>query len=117
MHELAIANSIFEAVQAEAERHPRARPRRVGLRIGDLAGVDPEALQFSFEAIVKGTRFEPLPMEMERCPRRQACPVCGHTFAMAAPEDDPACPSCGHQETNCIGGTELELSFLELEEQ
>jgi len=116
MHELAIANSLFQAVQTEAQRHPGMRVGRVGLRIGELSGVDPEALRFSFDAIVKETPFDPLPLEIELCPRRHCCPGCGHTFPVREPDYASDCPRCGGKQTECVSGTELEFSYLELEE-
>jgi hydrogenase nickel incorporation protein HypA/HybF len=114
VHELAIASSVLEAVQAEAARRPGARPVKVGLRVGELAGVDPEALSFSFEVLVQGTEFEPLELEIERCRRRQRCPLCRRTFPVV--EYDLACPDCGATQTQCIAGDELELAYLEVEE-
>jgi len=37
MHEMGIANSVLEAVRTEAARYPGAQPRKVALRIGELA--------------------------------------------------------------------------------
>ena len=48
MHELSIANAILDAVRKERERLNGARVIKVGVRIGELAGVDPEALSFGF---------------------------------------------------------------------
>jgi hydrogenase nickel incorporation protein HypA/HybF len=114
MHELGIASSIFEAVQSEAARRPDARVARVGVRVGEFSSVDPEALRFSFEVLVKDTRFSPLPLEIELCPLRQRCPACGYSFVVQ--DYATLCPRCGEKRTECVGGTELELSYLELEE-
>jgi hydrogenase nickel incorporation protein HypA/HybF len=114
MHELGIASSIFEAVQSEARLRPAARVARVGLRIGELSSVDPEALKFSFEVLVKDTPFSPLSLAIEVCPLRNRCNACGHTFAVV--DYSTVCPRCGEQHTESIGGTEIELSYLELEE-
>ena len=65
MHEIGIANSVLEAVQAEAARHPGAVPVKVGLRIGDLSGVNPDALAFSFEVLTSGTDWPRLALEIE----------------------------------------------------
>ena len=65
MHELGIANSVLEAVQAEARRHPGALPVKVAVRVGDLAGVNPDALAFSFEALTRQTEWERLALEVE----------------------------------------------------
>src|SRR5512140_3574236 len=48
MHELSIASSVLEAVTKEAERRPNSRIVKVGLRIGELAGVDCDALSFGW---------------------------------------------------------------------
>jgi hydrogenase nickel incorporation protein HypA/HybF len=113
MHELSIAHSVLEAVRAEAGRRPGARILKVGLRVGELAGVNPEALGFCFEALVRGTELEPLALEIEPGPRRQRCPACGHTFAVA--DGRLACPQCRAAETQCVGGDELEMVYLEVE--
>ncbi len=114
MHELGIANSVLEAVRAEAGRHPGARPLKVGVRVGALSGVDPDALSFCFESLVRGTELEPLALAIEQIPRRQRCRKCARTFAV---EDyDVGCPHCGASDTQCIGGDELDLAYLEVEE-
>ena len=51
MHEMGIAGSILEAVQEKVRIHPGHRASRVGLRIGEFAGVDPESLRFCVEAM------------------------------------------------------------------
>lgn len=65
MHEMGVANSILEAVHKELHSYPGHRVAKVGVRIGELAGVDPGSLQFCFEALVKGTDLEPLELEID----------------------------------------------------
>ena len=115
MHELSIAQSVLEAVRAEAGRRPGVRVCKVGLRVGELAGLDPEALRFGFEVLVRGTELEALQLEIEYCPRRQRCPQCRNEFV--ARDYDIACPGCGAARTECIGGDELEITYLEIEEE
>ena len=67
MHEMGIASSVIEAVHREMHRHPGQRAVKVGLRIGEFAGIDSESLCFSFEALVKNTEFEPLQLDIESC--------------------------------------------------
>ena len=73
MHEMGIACSILDAVANEAQRHPGARATRVGVRIGELAAIDPESLRFCFEMIVQGTEQDGLQLEIERVPRKHQC--------------------------------------------
>jgi len=114
VHELSIAQSILDALETEALNRPGARFRKVGLRIGELAGVDPEALRFGFEVLVKEGRWDPLELEIEWCPRRQQCPQCAETFAVR--DLDCACPQCGEKRTTCVAGNELDIAYLEVEE-
>lgn len=114
MHELGIANSVLEAVRAEAQRHPGALPVKVSVRVGELAGVDPDALTFSFEALISGTEWARLALEVKTCPRLHCCQVCGNTFRVV--DYQFACPACGARQTECVSGDELELAYLEMEE-
>ncbi|MCX6623572.1 MAG: hydrogenase maturation nickel metallochaperone HypA [Acidobacteria bacterium] len=69
MHEMGIASSVIEAVKTELARYPGARATKVGLRLGEFAGVDQASLSFCFEALVRDTGLEPLALEFEFCPR------------------------------------------------
>jgi len=114
MHELGIASSILETVIKEAERHPEGRITKVRVRVGELSGVDVEALQFGFECIVKETEWEGLVLEVESIPRVQKCPKCWKEFRMA--DFDPQCPQCGEFVTECISGDELNIAYMEVDE-
>lgn len=114
MHEIGIATSILECVAAEAKRHPGVQVMAVGVRIGELAAVDKEALDFAFECITRDTEWEHLKLEVEWCPRRQKCLACNEEFAVK--DLHLACPKCGADHSTCIGGTELDIAYLELEE-
>lgn len=114
MHELGIAAAILDRVTAEAQRLPEARFTRVAVRVGDISGVDPDALSFGFECLVKDTPFENLALCIEACPRVQRCSRCAHEFP--APDSLTCCPKCGDSSTTCIGGEELDIAFIEFEE-
>jgi len=114
MHELGIATSILQSVQSAARHNPGVRITKVGVKIGELAGVDVDALQFGFECIVKDTEWEPLVLEIESIPRVQSCPKCQHEFRMT--DYDPQCPRCGEFATQCISGEELDIAYMEVDE-
>jgi len=114
MHELGIANAVLEAVKAEAARHGGANPVKVGVRVGELSGIDPDALRFSFEAIVHGTELQNLQLDIELCPRRHGCSDCGGTFVVR--DYDARCPGCHSAATECVGGSELELAYVEVDD-
>lgn len=114
MHEMGIANSVLHAVRTEMQRHPGAYPSKVCIRVGQMAAVDEDALRFCFEAITRETDFEGLGLEVEVCPVRYRCRQCGQEFVV---EDYLfRCPDCSSLETECTGGDELELAYMEVEE-
>lgn len=113
MHEMGIATSVLDAAQQEAERHPGSRLLKVGLRIGEWSGVDPDSLRFCFEALVMGCENAPS-LDIEFRIRQNRCPVCGTVFALKDYQTD--CPDCGATATEPVSGNELELAYVELEE-
>ena len=67
MHEMGIASSVLDAVHKELQRYPGQRAARVGLRIGEFAGVDTESLRFCFEIAARTSDLAPLQLEIEWC--------------------------------------------------
>lgn len=65
MHEVGIAAGILDAVRKESAPRAPARAVKVGVRIGEMAGIDPDSLAFCFEALVKGSDLEPLELAIE----------------------------------------------------
>ena len=115
MHEIGIASSILECVEEEARRRNGVHILAVGVRIGELSNVDKDALAFAMEALTRGTPLENLKLEVEWCPQKQKCLGCGEEFAVKDFQLD--CPKCGATSTTCIGGTELDIAYLELDDK
>jgi hydrogenase nickel incorporation protein HypA/HybF len=114
MHEMGIANSVLDAVRSEMVRYPGASPCKVCVRIGEMAAIDQDALRFCFEAMILETDLASLELAIEVCPRRHRCQGCGTEFVVR--DYDSQCPQCASLETACISGDELELAYLEVEE-
>jgi hydrogenase nickel incorporation protein HypA/HybF len=114
LHEMSIAAAVLDAVRAEAERRPGSRISRAGLRIGELSGVQADALRFCLETLVSGTDMEPLAFDFELLPWMRRCKQCGETYRVV--DYQPACAACGSSDTEAAGGDEMELSYVEVEE-
>jgi len=114
MHELGIANSILEAVRTEVSRYPGQYATKVCVRIGELSAIDEEALRFSFEVLSRETDLEGLQLEVEFCPRKHRCRECGEVFIVR--DYDIRCAQCASLQTECCGGDELAIAYLEVEE-
>ena len=114
MHELSIAQEVLDRVAREMRRHPGARPRAVGVKVGEISGVDRDALAFGFEALVKDSEWQPLALEIEYCPRRHRCRACGREFNVR--DSGTSCIGCGSSDTVLISGDELDIGYIEVDD-
>ena len=111
MHELAIAQRLIEVMTGAAPAGGRIVSAR--LLLGELSGVQAEALGFAFEASVPGTRAEGCRLDVVRVPSELRCRACGAT--RGGDLLDP-CPVCGHVGCEVLKGRELQLESLEVGE-
>lgn len=114
MHEMGIASSILDGVAAEVRRRPGIKPVKVGVRVGELAGLDPDALRFAFEALTIDTPLAGLELEIEYRVSRSRCRECNQEFELR--NFELLCPTCGSLNADRISGDELEFAYLEIEE-
>jgi hydrogenase nickel incorporation protein HypA/HybF len=115
MHELSIALSLVELADGAARRAGAARVIAVQLRLGAMAGVVREALEFSFPLAAAGTALEGARLEIEELPLVIACAPCGQELRPATPGSF-RCPRCGTPSAAIVQGRELELVSLVLAE-
>jgi hydrogenase nickel incorporation protein HypA/HybF len=114
MHELAIAQAILDRARAASEQNGGGRVLKIGLRIGEISGVEPDALSFGLEVLSKGTPLEGLALEIDQPRRKLRCTACATEFV---PEGFAvACPACGSPASECVAGNELDVTFIELED-
>ncbi len=113
MHELSIALSIVDGVLEEIERRPGCHVEAVHLRVGRLAGVDKDALTFSYEVAREGTPLAESRLVIEDVEVSILCPQCR---AERAAEAFPMlrCGNCGSPGERVTHGEELEITALEL---
>ncbi|MGD0837058.1 MAG: hydrogenase maturation nickel metallochaperone HypA [Polyangia bacterium] len=113
MHELAIASAVIDRARSAAEEHGGAQVTRIGLRIGEIAGVEVDALRFSFEVLCRDTPLQAAVLDIELCKRKQRCASCSCEFEPVGL--GMTCPSCGGLDSACVAGKELDVTFVELE--
>jgi hydrogenase nickel incorporation protein HypA/HybF len=112
VHELSLAS----AAVATVERH--AAGRRVvvvTMRVGRLRQVVPDSLVFYFGLVARETVCEGARLEFHVVPARLACAACEHVWEL----DEPSfrCPRCDSAEVEVLGGNELEVESIEIEEE
>jgi hydrogenase nickel incorporation protein HypA/HybF len=112
MHEVGVIQGALDLAIAEAGRQGAHHIHRITLRVGRLAGVEPEALAFAFEVVTAGTMAEGARLEIEAVPVVCHCPDCRDEFRPA--DFVFACPRCGGLSLEVRHGDELELATLEV---
>jgi len=113
MHELSLAESILETIEEAAQRDGFVRVRTVRLEIGRLSCVEPEALAFCFEAVMRDSIADGAQLDIIALPGSGWCAHCAATVAMETSYD--ACPQCGAYHLKIISGTEMRVKELEVE--
>ena len=114
MHELSIASTILERAQAASLANQGARVTKIGLRIGEISGVEADALTFGIEVLSKDTPLAGVVLEVELCKRRLRCTTCAAEFEPKG--FATSCPTCQGDQSECIAGKELDVMFFELED-
>jgi len=113
MHEVGITQSILEIALDNAHKAQATRITSMTVEIGGLSGVIPDAVEFCFEAVTKGTIAEGATLNIIRIPGRGRCLDCnGET------ELDTYTFSCTHCESYNLErtqGEELRLTELEID--
>lgn len=113
MHELGIAQEVLKIVQSSAQEHGGGRVSVLRLSVGEMSGVEPEALRFALEAISQGTSAEGMRVEIQRTPVQYCCGNC----SAAWPFDDTRteCSTCGAAGATLRGGDDLRVDSFDLE--
>jgi len=113
MHELSIACEIIEIVLKEKESRALGRITEVGIDVGALSGIDPEALAFGFEAATLDTPLAEARLQVKSILASGVCNHCGKSFE--AGEFVFACPHCGSSDLKITGGEKLQVTYLKVE--
>ncbi|MEU6218872.1 hydrogenase maturation nickel metallochaperone HypA [Streptomyces sp. NPDC047022] len=116
MHEMSIAMAVIGQVEEAAERAGDVTAvRSVRLQVGELAGVVPDALSFSFELACAGTVLEGAELITDVVPGRARCAPCAHEWAVGMP---PllSCPLCDGGSTELLAGRELQIVAVRWED-
>jgi hydrogenase nickel incorporation protein HypA/HybF len=114
MHELSIAQSIVEIVSQYVTQEEQERVRTITVRIGAMAGVVPDSLEFCFAAVVHHTPLAHAAMAIEHVPFVVSCHTCEQTAG--AEPGIALCPQCGSADTEVLSGTELQVVSIDVDE-
>jgi hydrogenase nickel incorporation protein HypA/HybF len=111
VHELSIAESIIAGVLREREEQGLSAVSEIGIRIGALSGVFPDALLFGYEALSADSELAGVPLKIENVPAQGTCRSCRAFVTLSAPPF--LCQECGVGTIDLERGQELEIAYIE----
>ena len=111
MHELSISRSVLDAALAHADGR---RVLLICMAIGALRQVVPGSLAYYFEIVSRGTDCDGARLQMRLVAARLRC-ACGEEWEL----EDPSfrCPRCRDGKVTVLGGDELAVDWIEVEEE
>ncbi len=112
MHELSICESIVQIMEDQAVAENFRTVNAVRLEIGPLAGVELEALKFSFDVVTRGTLAEGCRLDVIETEAQAWCMPCAESVVIEARYD--ACPKCGGYRLQVTAGEELRIKDMEV---
>jgi hydrogenase nickel incorporation protein HypA/HybF len=113
MHELSLCESILQVLEQQAEVQKYRKVKTVWLEIGALAGVEIDALRFSFEVVVQGSLAEHALLEIIEVPGQAWCMPCSRNVVVQQLYD--LCPHCGSHQLQVNSGDQMRIKELEVE--
>ncbi len=113
MHEMSIAENIFEITNEYLKKEPEKRLLSVTVEVGELTAVVPESLEFCFSVILQETEHSSAKLIIKNVPLTANCRQCGKEFPIKNLVFN--CPFCRSPEVKVIKGNELRVTELEVE--
>jgi hydrogenase nickel incorporation protein HypA/HybF len=115
MHELSIVSSIVESVTESLTAYPGAQVKEVRLRVGALASVIEDSLQFCYGIATEDTPLAGSKLVVKILPVVMHCESCRADVELPGLQSF-RCPLCGELVADMRQGRELEIDSIEIEE-
>ena len=114
MHEMAIAEGIVDVVLGVAKENGGGSVLEVGLKIGDMTGVETEALRTAFHILTRNSILEDAVLNIERKPLVVRCDGCNEERKQEI--YNFFCKKCGGV-LKLVSGRELEVAYINMEDK
>ena len=112
MHEMSLCEGILQVLEDNAKEQGYSRVKTVWLEIGELSGVEIEAMRFGFDAVMRNSLADGAKLEIIRLPGQAWCMQCSKNVVVKQRFDE--CPDCGSYQLQVTGGDEMRIKELEV---
>lgn len=113
MHEMSLCESMLQLMEEQAKSQSFSRVKSVWLEIGQLSGVEINALRFGFEVVMRNSLAEGAELHVIDKPGQAWCLQCSKNIEISQ-RFDP-CPHCGSHQIQVTGGEEMRIHELEVD--
>lgn len=113
MHEMSLCEGILQVLESESKKQGFERVKQVWLEIGELSGVEVDAMLFSFDAITRNSLADGAELNIIPIPGTAWCMQCAQQVAVKQRFDE--CPNCGSYQLQVTAGDEMKIKELEVE--
>lgn len=110
---MALAEGILDIALEYARKNDAKKIGTISLRIGEMSGVETDALEFSFASLVKGTIAEDARLLLHRIPLVGRCNRCGKEIHIE--HYNFICPACETGVLEIVSGREMQVEYLEVD--
>ena len=110
MHEISLLENVREILQDHAKTQHFEQVKKITLEIGKLSCVEPEALRFGFDVVMKDSLAEKAELTLMELEGLGVCEQCKKQVSIATLYD--ACNLCGHPFVTVIQGNEMKIKDL-----
>ncbi len=115
MHELSIVASVVDSVTETLVSYPGAQALEVRLRVGAMAAVVVDSLEFCWGIATQDTPLEKTKLVVRTVPVVIYCNPCNREVELDGVQS-LRCPDCGEITMDIRHGRELEIESIEIED-
>ena len=109
---MSLAEGVLQLIEDAGRQQEFSKVTTVWLEIGQLSGVEVEAMKFCFDAVTRDSIADGARLEIIALPGIGWCMECAKSVPMA--EVFGECPQCGGYRMQVTGGTEMRVKELEV---
>lgn len=111
MHEATIVSGLIAILNRQASLRGVTRIRRVTLKVGQLKAVEPQSLEFCFDAFAEGTPAEGAELCIDHVAAKARCRTCDAETPIRRFRFQ--CETCGGSDLVLTAGEELYIESFE----
>ncbi len=105
--------NILDIVEENASKNNAVAVHEIELDVGELAGIEFDALGFAFENAEKTKMLKDVKFTVNRITPVARCSNCTHEFDTSAYYSE--CPRCGSVKTTIVKGNELKVRSFKMD--